>query len=113
MKKCLFLILLVYLIGSFAFSTNEALSHVDSDTNRPAGFFPLIDQTPDRLAENTNTFRKANKHSFSPFRNGFYRVFLLVLTASTTICFVRPHYPLIKNDNTVIFKNNILLKLRI
>ena len=118
-KRSLCLILLICLapalIFPFAFTANEALSHVDLETDRPSVFFTLTDHAdhaPDWLAENTNTIRKANKHSPSPLRNGFFRVFVPLSIDTTAVSFVRAHYPLIKNDNTVIYKNNILLKLR-
>ena len=116
-KEKLYLILLVFLmlamIGSFAFSTNEVLNNSDTDKLGPAGFFSSADLNFDWLAENTTTIRKAIRYSSLPLRNGFFRVFASILICSTAMCLIRPHYLSIKNDNTIIFKNNILLKLRI
>ena len=118
-KKLPCLILLLYLMlsieGSMVFSANEAFGFADSDTGKQAaaGFFLSIAHTVDWLAEDSATIGKAKGHSTSVLRNVLLRVFISLSVYFAVVCFARLYVLQIKNDNTQIYKNNILFKLRI
>ena len=118
-KKWSCLILLAYLLlavtGSFAFSTSEVFHYANFDGGRQdsAGFSPATVHAFVWLAEDAAKISEANGYSFSLFRNALNLVFASIFICSAATWFLRSYFLLIKNDKTIIFKNNILLKLRI
>jgi len=117
-KKWPCLILLAYLTlavtGSFAFSTGEAVGYAGLSTagGVHAGFiFPAV-YAVDWLAENEATIGKANAVPVSSLRYGLLRFFAFTGIYFAIMCYARSYFLEMKNVNSGIYKNNILLKLR-
>jgi len=116
-KKHIKIILLAYLIlaliGSSAISAGEAfyIEYSNNDSLSSGRCFSSINHTIDWLAG--VTIRKANGYPNSMSRSRLLRVFALAGIIVTVICPVKTDLKLIKNKNTPILKNLILLKLRI
>jgi len=116
-KKQIKIILLAYLvlalIGSSAISAGEAFyfEYSNSDSLSSGRCFSSINHTVDWLAR--VTIRKANGYPNSMSRSRLLRVFALAGIIVTVISPVETNQKIIKNGNTSILKNLILLKLRI
>ena len=118
-KRLVSIILPIFLalaiLGSFATLKGEVLRSADNDAGKlgSAGFCPAIIYTFDWLAENTTINKKELENSLSVLRNGFIRVFTFAGTYSTVITYSGSYFLAIKNDETLIKKDTIPLKLRI
>jgi len=112
-KHILLTYLILALIGSSAISAGEAFcfEYSNNDSIYSGRCFSSINHTVGWLAG--VTIRKANGYSNSMSRNGMLRVFTLAGTIATAVYLLGANLKIIKNDNTPILKNLILLRLRI
>jgi len=117
-KKLSKLFLLAYLIlalvGSSAISAGEAFcfDYSDNDSIYSGRYFSSISHTFDWLVGDVLTIRRTNGFSNPLVRNRLLRIFTLAGTIAVAICLVRANLK-IKNDNSPIIENPVLLKLRI
>ena len=115
-KKWSCFILLVcfaFAIGSFAYSNNTSgFIYLSNDMPDFTGFFPSIAHTIDWFSGNP-ILRRTQGLLLSILRNGFFWVFLLAGIPAATIKFARSYLLAMKNDDTSIKKNTILINLLI
>ena len=118
-KKWPYIIFLVYLVlaitGSYTFLPDEAFCSASLKTDRlgAPGFLSSIAYAVHWVAEDPSVTGKAHEQLLSVLRNGFFRIFILAGIYAAAIFFARSFFPAMKNDNTLIKKKSILLKLRI
>jgi len=100
------------LIGSSAISAGEAFrfEYSNNDNLSSGTYFSSVGHTIDWLAG--VTIRKAKSNSNSPLRNRLLRVFTFAETIAIATYLVRANLK-VKNDNIIIIKNLVPLKLRI
>ena len=108
MKNQLFVILSIFLIfavtGSFAFSLTEQRGYAEIDKTEAACYFLQTDNGIDCIVAGMSILQ----------RNKLPCVFAYTVTHSfPALNFAKVLSSLINNDNTLIYKNNILLKLLI
>ena len=122
-KKYLHLIILIYLIfavpASFTFSIVEALHLNDKYIDDKIENSSVINEKHSlnsivwkgvEIIPNTRVFGS----SYLILRGALLRGFILLIGACTAVlCFKKSHFPIVRNNNTLIYKNYILLKLRI
>ena len=101
--------------GSSALVTDGAFrcGAFASERPCPAGFFSPIARTVDWFAEDTTTSGKVHEHSPPVPHRGFLSIYALAGIYAAAIIFAELYFLSMKNDNTSIMKNAILLKLRI
>ena len=119
-KKWQKLILPVYLIlaviCSFVFSTDQALLYEKSEKDilgSGSYFSSLATHTIDWLAEDAPTISKVHKYSNSPLRSGLLRVFVLAGLIGIALFLAKSNFKINKNNNLPIVKKLVPLKLLI
>ena len=118
MKKQPYLILSIYLIfavtGYTAFSAaGTPPGYAGPGKSDSAYFFYTIDHDINWAAAGASAAKRTNSYLYLP-RNKLPCVFALAaINFSPAVYFVKSSSSVINNDNTIIYKNNILLKLLI
>jgi hypothetical protein len=118
-EKRLKLVLLVHLIfaliGFSAISAGEAFCFEYSNNDRLdlGTYFSLTSHTVDWLATRALALRRARGYSNPLLQNRLLHVFTLAGTIVIALYLVGANLKIIENDNILIIKNPVLLKLRI
>ena len=102
--------------GSIAVSAVGAADYADTDIDKSGstGYFSPIDHCIDWITVGTSITRKTISNSLYLLRNRLPSIFSYVdMYSSHVVYFTKSHASEIINDNTIIYKNNILLKLLI
>ena len=113
------LILPVYLmlavICSFVFSTDQALLYEKSEKDilGSGSYFSLIAHTVDWLAEDAPTISKVYKYSNSPLRSGLLRMFTSIGVIGIAVFLAKSNFQINKNNNFPTSNYLVPLKLRI
>jgi hypothetical protein len=115
-KKWTCLVFATYLtfaiLGTFTFAVTAPLCSVDFSEDEPTleGFFTSMD---DCLAEGSTIISRARNYSFSPIRNGQFRIVMPFGMHKTGTIALFSSSKIIEKTPYPHIKNTILLKLRI
>jgi hypothetical protein len=115
----LYFFLLAYLVlalmVSSSISAGEAFcfEHVGNDSLNSGTYFSSIKHIVDWLPANALTLRKARGYSNSLLQNRLFRVFTLAGTTAIALYLAGANLKILENDNVLIIKDLVLLKLKI
>jgi hypothetical protein len=115
LKPFLLMYLILALIYSSVFSASEAFrfESLNNDSLCSSGYFSVISNNIDWLAEEVITLKKANGQSNSLPRNRLLRILTFAGIISIAMYLVETKQKKIKNDYIPIIKNLVTLNLRI